>query len=352
MNSIAPDPRLSIGANNPPEDLKAELLVKHSGLLKLAQELLAAAVTVPKEINDDDLQGKATDLFKKMRTCELALEKEWTSEEAPFVEKVGIIKATFGNPFKELESARKVIKLATSAYTSRKEAIEKRRLEEEAERLRLKRDEEMRKAAQAEADKNTAVKAASDFELLANSARIARAAATSEIEIAEAKIATAKAAAAKAKAEMLDAAANFSARTRDGFSGTEEEKAEKREQYEAALAAARSELGVGESELKTAKDLASKARQEQLEAEEKAREAAKAARTAERDIKGFVGEALRDEKRDTSREMSLWNIRNGVRPRPTARLRGRKPSGLHTDAGAVSSARRRSGDIVLCYMVL
>lgn len=291
-----------IGDNNPPieltpTELKADLLARYEADLKLAETLLADAEKAPTEINDDATQGTVLDLIKKMRGLELDLDKAWVVEEKPFKEKVDLIGATFRNPIKKLETLRIKIKAFTTAYTERKDAAEKRRLEEEAERLRLKAAEDLRKAQAAEHAKNEASRATDEFERLANAARIARAAANTEIEVAEAKVATAKAAIGKAKADMLAVAADFAGRVKDGQEVTEAEKVAKRAEYDAALTAAKADLEAAETELKTAKDAASRALQEQRDAEEKAREAARAVRAATRDVNENLGEALRSEKR-------------------------------------------------------
>lgn len=291
-----------IGDNHPPieltpAELKADLLARHATDLNLVEELLAEAEKVPEEINDDATQAPVLDLIKKIRGLEISLDKSWVDEEKPFKEKVDLIGATFRNPIKKLESVRLKIKAFTTAYTQRKDAAEKRRLEEEAERLRLKAAEDLRKAQAAETAKNEATRATDEFERLANAARIARAAANTDIEVAEAKVATARAAIGKAKADMLAVAADFAGRVKDGQEVSETEKATKRAEYDAALTAAKADLEAAETELKTAKDAASKALQEQRDAEEKAREAARAVRAATRDVNENLGEALRSEKR-------------------------------------------------------
>lgn len=298
MNDMTPGP----GHNLPPieltpAELKADLLARYAAELKLADELLADGEKVPTEINDDATQAPTLDLIKKMRGLEISLDKSWVEEEKPFKEKVDLIGATFRNPIKKLEALRIKIKAFTTAYTERKDAAEKRRLEEEAERLRAKAAEDLRKAQAAENAKNEASRATDEFERLANAARIARAAATSEIEVGEAAVATAKAAIGKAKADMLAVAAEFAGRVKDGQEVTEDEKAAKRLEYDAALKAAKADLETAEGQLKASKDAASKALQEQRDAEEAARVSARAVRTATRDVNENLGEALRSEKR-------------------------------------------------------
>lgn len=298
MNDMTPGP----GHNLPPieltpAELKADILARYAADLRLADELLADAEKAPTEISDDATQGTILDLIKKMRGCELVLDKAWVVEEKPFKEKVDLIGATFRNPIKKLESLRIKIKVFTTAYTEKKDAAEKRRLEEEAERLRAKAAEDLRKAQAAENAKNEASRATDEFERLANAARIARAAANTDIEVAEAKVATAKAAIGKAKADMLAVAADFAGRVKDGQEVTETEKVTKRAEYDAALKTAKADLETAEAELKTAKDAASKALQEQRDAEEQARVSARAVRTAARDVNENLGEALRTEKR-------------------------------------------------------
>lgn len=298
MNDMTPGP----GHNLPPieltpAELKADLLARYAADLKLADDLMADAERAPAEINDDETQAPVLDLIKKMRSLEISLDKSWVEEEKPFKEKVDLIGATFRNPIKKLESLRLKIKEYTTAYTKRKDAAEKRRLEEEAERLRLKAAEDLRKAQAAENAKNEATRATDEFERLANAARIARAAANTDIEVAEAKVATARAAIGKAKADMLAAAAKFAGQIKDGIEVNDEEKQTKRREYDEALTAAKADLEAAETELKAAKDAASKALQEQRDAEEKAREAARAVRAATRDVNENLGEALRSEKR-------------------------------------------------------
>ena len=287
----------TIGHNSPPEDLKADLLERHADLLNQSKELLAVAETAPLEINDDETQGKVIDLIKKMRACELTIEKEWVAEEAPFAAKIGIIKGTFAVPYKALEKARMAIKAGTTAYTARKEAAEKRRLEEEQERLRLEAADKLRKANEAEERKNDAARTLSEFQNLAEKARADRANATSEIEIAEAKVTAAQAAKSKAKADMHASAADFAARVRDGFKVSEEEKDAAKATYQQALEAAGVDLASAEAELRTAKDLASAARKAMLEAEALARSQAQVVKSAGRDQKEHLDDAVRDEKR-------------------------------------------------------
>lgn len=298
MNDMTPGP----GHNMPPieltpAELKADLLARYASELKLADDLMADAEKAQAEISDDATQGTALDLIKKMRGLEISLDKSWVEEEKPFKEKVDLIGATFRNPIKKLEALRLKVKAFTTAYTEKKDAAEKRRLEEEAERLRAKAAEDLRKAQAAENAKNEAARATDEFERLANAARIARAAANTDIEVAEAKVATARAAIGKAKADMLAVAADFAGRVKDGQEVTETEKATKRAEYDAALTAAKADFEAAETELKTAKDAASKALQEQRDAEDKAREAARAVRAATRDVNENLGEALRSEKR-------------------------------------------------------
>lgn len=296
MNDLAPDPRLALGGNNPPETIADELSIAHKADLDLKADLLEAYKTAPERIDDDETQAKAAELIKKTRALEIKLDKAADTLRQPFEDKIKAIRGFFKTTIEPLEKARKALNDKAQDYSQRKAEAEKRRLAEEEEKRRAAAAEAMRLAQAAETAKAASTQAAQDAARLAQDAADAKAAATSEQETAAAEFTAAKAAHAQIKADMLAYAAEVAIRAKNNDPIEEDVKAAKKTEFEGLLADARSKMDAAEAVLKAARDKAIEAKREADRLAREQAEKERQARAAEREAQANLNTAVREEK--------------------------------------------------------
>lgn len=145
MTDIIDDPRLTIGANNPPVDPFDALKVN-------ADDLLEQARTIAKVENADQLKAVET-LADDLRDAADALEAERVARKKPHDEAIDAIQSTF-NPYLaplknkvpgKIPLALDVVLKAKTPYLQEQERLRR----EEAERVRKAAEEAARVAAEA-----------------------------------------------------------------------------------------------------------------------------------------------------------------------------------------------------------
>jgi hypothetical protein len=164
MNDMSENPRIALGANNPP-----------ASILETMQE----------KIDDDETEAKASELILKMRGLERSLEDAQKAERKPFSDTVKQINGFFTTKIEVLEADRGKVAVKSEDYLLRKAAAEKSRLEAEAEKRRLESERLAREAAEAEKKRLEAQRQREDEERKAREAEVARAKAVEDRRIAE-----------------------------------------------------------------------------------------------------------------------------------------------------------------------
>lgn len=273
MNDMSTAP---MGHNNPP--LTELLPQRYEHFTGLAQELLAAASTVPAKVDDDETSGKFAELVKKMRETEKSFETAFEGEKAPHTLAITQIGGFFKTWMERLEKERRRLTDINKDYNERKKAAEKKRLEEIAAKKREDEERKRREANDAASTKALAQMALDEYQRLSREADEAKASASSEVEKAQAEVAIAEAKLARVKADNSAIAADLAKRVVDGNPETDEAKTQKRAECEGNLKAAREDL-------EAARDLLSGARTRQREAKEAARKAEEEAAAKKAEVK-------------------------------------------------------------------
>jgi hypothetical protein len=162
------DPRLDIGANNPPGKVELE---RHAELMATVEPWIASRP----EIEDSDEATAAQGLIDKLRTLGKDLAKAQKLELVPHEEAVAEVKAKYRGPIDALDvPLKQLLKKAGDWITKKRARVAAERTAQEAEAKRL-RDE----AARLERESQEASrKAASDIEGAHEAARVAHTAAT------------------------------------------------------------------------------------------------------------------------------------------------------------------------------
>lgn len=133
------DPRLSIGANNPPSDaeiLSAKLAEDSADILKRAKDLIDASGRIPEKFEDDETAEKATDYIKRVNTCKKAIEDARTKAKEPFLVQGRMVDTFFKAHDKSLEAALDRAKKPLNAFVQAKAEAERQRLREAEEQKR------------------------------------------------------------------------------------------------------------------------------------------------------------------------------------------------------------------------
>ena len=293
LDILTPPP---VGHNRPPVTTADEMAEKARDLIAAHAELMETGKTVPAEWNDDDTEAKASELIKKMRATELAMDKLRDVERDPFGKKYDEIGKFFKFYTSKMEDLRKAINDRSAAYKMRKAEAEKRKLAEEAEKKRAEEQRLMRLAQDAEETKNDAKRSLEEASRLASDAVEAKRAAITEQEIAAADLAEAKAAMAKVKADNLQIKADIARKAQDGTPVSDAEKETLRADAEAKISSAKASVEECEAALKAAREAAIAARDTARRAQEEEDAKQAAAKAAERAEKGHVAEALQVSK--------------------------------------------------------
>lgn len=296
----------TLGHNNPPEPTLIERLqAKYTADLKEAEDLLAAALTVPERIDDDATQGKVSDLIRRMAASQKRLGENLDFEKKPLEDDIRIMKATFDNPWDRLEATRKDIKKLTTDYTARKDAAEKKRLEEIAAKKREEEALALRLSQEAETAKQNASKAVDAYEQQSNAARMAKASATDAVGIAEADLLAAKAKVGKVKADGLQMKADYAIDAKNKVEIDNALRTERRLKYEADLEAAQGDVDRCEMAIREAKEAAAEAKRLLEESEAALKTANKDLRTATSDAKDHMNTAIRADRTVTQIEKRM-----------------------------------------------
>jgi chromosome segregation ATPase len=269
------DSRFGIGGNQPPQTTADELAEKYAKEIADAQELFHAAQSAPEAVKDDITEGKVSELIKKIRTLKNLLDRDRKSEKEPWDKKVSEVNGFFNTTIEQLERWQKTLNQRSQEYLTEKAEAEKRRLREEEE------------------TKNAAKSALDEADRLARDAESAKAAATSEQEIATADVAGAKAKLAHVRLKIANLAAEFARRAKDGNPASDEEKAASRAGCDAGLASAKSAIMAAEEALEMAREKARQAKAELKRAEEEALAQKRAVSAAEREQSAALKSAVR-----------------------------------------------------------
>lgn len=288
--------RVGIGHNQGPATLADTLAERYGTFVRKADQVLAAARTVPLRVEDDDTAGSVADLAKAMRETEKAFEDAFEAEKAPHQVTITQIRGFFQTWLDKLTPERKRVQSINKDYTDRKAAEKRRLAEEEAQRKRLEAEKKQREARDAQVTAEAAKTALAEFARLEREAVEAKASAVSEQEQAAAQVAQCEAKLAKVKADNAALAAMFSKRVADGNPASDEERASKRDEADASLKAARADLDAARGLLTEARENARLAREAARKAENEAAMKAAEVRTAERTQKHATEEAGRNEK--------------------------------------------------------
>lgn len=285
--------RFGIGGNNPPQTMADELAEKYANAMAVARDLMAAAQSAPEAVKDDITEGKVAELIKKIRTLKNLLDRNRKSEKEPWDKKVSEVNGFFNTTIDQLEKWQKTLNQRSQDYLIEKAEAEKRRLREEEERKRLEAERQLKLARDAEDTKNAAKMAFDEADRLAREAESAKAAATSEQEIATADVADAKAKLAKVRLKIADLAAEFARRAKDGDPASDDEKVEMRSIFDAELRAAKHGVATAEEALEASREKARQAKAALRQAEEEALAKKREVSAAEREQSAALKTAVR-----------------------------------------------------------
>lgn len=145
-----------IGHNQP--DLKSSLELQYEEVIQRAGELIAAFDRAPKEISDDETQGKMGDFVKQIGACVKTAEANRKNEKEPHLEAGRIVDSVFKSVMEPLNKAKKSIENRMGVYARDKAETERRRLAAEAEERR-KESERLAAEAATDSDLDKAVEA-------------------------------------------------------------------------------------------------------------------------------------------------------------------------------------------------
>lgn len=147
------DPRLSIGANNPPEEeqiMIERLTADHSDALIMFETNINKAGEMPLEITDDATSGKVSDYLKKLKEIKRLLNSRRETEKAPHDRRAGVIQNFFKSKIETIDTIYKKIDEGQAKYLKEKEDRKRREAEEKAERDRLEAERKLKEAQEKE----------------------------------------------------------------------------------------------------------------------------------------------------------------------------------------------------------
>lgn len=293
MNDMSENPRIVLGANNPPATRADELALKYDTYVSLANEVLAAAKTAPLRVDDDEEAGKIAELAKKMRSIEDSLEDAYSGEKAPHNLAIAQLSGFFKNLIEPLQKERKRIAVVAKDYSDRKKVEAQRKKQEEADRKRLEAEKKEREARDAAQTAGAARASLAEFQRLEQEALQAKASASSEQELAAAQVAACEAELARAKADKAALLAEFARRVTEGNPVSAEDKARQEDEANAKQNKAKGDLETARNLLTEARERARVAREAARRAEDEAAAKAAQLRSAERDVKSATTEAVK-----------------------------------------------------------
>jgi hypothetical protein len=296
MNVMNP----GIGHNQGPANMVEDLQERYKTLLDQIAEVKDAAESVPDEIASDDVQTRVAELIKKMRFVEKTADGARELEREPFAKKVTEVNGFFKTRIDALAALRARLNERSDAYLKKKAAAEARRLKEEEDRRRAAAEQAMREAQEAEAKKREAEERQRRAEQEERDAQAAREKAIAEAKAAEERAAAAKEREAKLKAEHLARAAEEARQAKEKAerdAADEARRQAEREAHEKLMAEAKAAREEEQRKAEEARAAAAKALEERRVAEEATRVAKIDAKAADRETKGALDTALREERR-------------------------------------------------------
>lgn len=283
-----------LGHNNPPEPTILEtLLEKNKDLLKRMADAIKGGNEAPKDIANDIDQGKVSEVVKALRGVSKALEAERVKEKEPFLEGGKKVDGFFNTKKDDVDKLAKTLNDKAEAYSKKKDAEEKARLEELG---RLKREAEeaaLRRAQEAQDALNDDKRLREEAELLTEQARQARDAAGTEQEKAGADLDVARAELATIRSEIAKTKLDYKVKERDGVAIDEAERETLRTAALQKLEAAKQKVTQCESALTAAREKAKAALAEQRKNEEALAAAKSQERGAAAVVKTHLNEAVR-----------------------------------------------------------
>lgn len=297
MNDMTEAPTRGLGDNNPPIDLRTDLLERFAEPLKEANDALAAAKEVPAEVDNDEIAKTVADIVKAMAAHKKKLDGLRDTERKPYGDAFDTISATFDNVTRDLENWRKTIKQRGADYTDRKRRAEEKRLEEEAAEKRRVAAVAAARAEEAERTRNQASIQLGEFERLTNEAKLARLNAITDVDVKVADLTQAKADLQKIKFEASQLAADFALAIQKGETVTKEDKDAKRAEFETRIDAAKVKVTEAEQALAQARTAAREAKDAEDKRLAELAAAKKVVKVADAEVKQHTGDFYAAEKR-------------------------------------------------------
>lgn len=255
MDTIT-DPRLAIGANNPPdpiEILRGQLAETHDPLVRRQADLLGMSTRLPAACDDDDTATKLMDAIKSCTAFTKNADAARVSAKEPHLAAGRAVDGFFKKLADPVDKLKERMNAMLTAFQRKKADEERRRLEAEAAEAKRREAEQARIAREEKAKAEEARR-----QQLAAEAEVARLKA--EAEAAERRAAEDK---ARREREAKDAASREAARLAQ--IEADKEAAARREQARAAQAEAdrlAAEQAEQERLAKEARDRQAAARQE------------------------------------------------------------------------------------------
>lgn len=143
----------SLGDNNPPDEMTIlldDLATRNAGIVKRADELLAAAERAPSACNDEATAGKLSDMVKLLNACRKALDTTRASEKEPYRRRGDAVHGFFVAVMERIDSKVEALKKPLADYLKLKAEAERRAAAEEAERARAEAERQSEAAQQHE----------------------------------------------------------------------------------------------------------------------------------------------------------------------------------------------------------
>lgn len=131
------------------ELIRDEMATKHGRLIDRKEELLSGAARIP-DITDDEISGRVADFIKQLTSFVKIADTTREAEKAPYLEGGRSVDGYFKSLTGPIEAAKKGALDKQTIYLRIKEAAERKRRQEEADRAREAQrlaDEEMRRKA-------------------------------------------------------------------------------------------------------------------------------------------------------------------------------------------------------------
>lgn len=132
MTATAIDPRLAMGANNPPsvtEMVQAELADKHAPLIQRKDEIMGSVSRAPAEVTDDDTAGRHTELIRAITSACKVSENARTSAKEPHLEAGRAVDGWFKKHFDPLLKAKADLTRPLEVFLRQKADKERRERE-------------------------------------------------------------------------------------------------------------------------------------------------------------------------------------------------------------------------------